>query len=75
MTGAPPELWLVRHGQTEWSQNGRHTSTTDLPLLASGEDHARALLPRLASHDFALVLTSPRSGRARRRASPATRTP
>ncbi len=60
MTGAPPELWLVRHGQTEWSQNGRHTSRTDLPLLPSGVDHARALLPRLASHDFALVLTSPR---------------
>ena len=60
MTASPPEVWLVRHGQTEWSRDGRHTGRTDEPLLASGEDDARALAPRLASHDFALVLTSPR---------------
>ena len=60
MSGPRPELWLVRHGQTEWSQDGRHTGRTDLPLLPGGADHARALLPRLVSHDFALVLTSPR---------------
>lgn len=54
------DLWLVRHGQTEWSRVGRHTSTTDLPLLPEGEDGARALAPRLAGASFALVLTSPR---------------
>ena len=61
------DVWLVRHGATEWSRDGRHTSTTDLPLLGPGEDAARALAPRLAGHDFALVLTSPRQ-RARRTA-------
>jgi probable phosphoglycerate mutase len=61
------DVWLVRHGATEWSESGRHTSTTDLPLLPSGEEDARALAPRLAEHDFALVLSSPRQ-RARRTA-------
>jgi probable phosphoglycerate mutase len=49
---------LVRHGQTEWSASGRHTSTTDLPLTEEGRRAARAL--SLADRDFALVLTSPR---------------
>jgi broad specificity phosphatase PhoE len=53
------ELWLVRHGATEWSEHGRHTGRTDLALLASGEEDARALALRLGSHDFGLVLTSP----------------
>ena len=62
------DLWLVRHGETEWSRDGRHTSTTDLPLLPEGEDGARALAPRLAGEVFALVLTSPRlAGAATRR--------
>lgn len=61
------ELWLVRHGPTEWSRAGRHTSTTDLPLLPDGEDDARALAPRLAGLRPRLVLTSPRL-RARRTA-------
>ncbi|MCW2767121.1 MAG: Phosphoglycerate mutase [Nocardioides sp.] len=61
------ELWLVRHGQTEWSRDGRHTSTTDLPLLPEGEEVALGLRARLAEPDFALVLTSPRL-RARRTA-------
>ena len=60
------ELWLVRHGETEWSRDGRHTSTTDLPLTAEGEDVARSLAPRL-TEPFDLVLTSPRL-RARRTA-------
>ena len=59
MTSNPPELWLVRHGATEWSERGRHTGRTDVPLLRSGEDEARDLAPRLGVHDFALVLTSP----------------
>ncbi len=63
----PTELWIVRHGPTEWSRNGRHTSVTDLPLLPDAEDDARALAPRLVDLDPALVLTSPRL-RARRTA-------
>lgn len=63
----PHELWIVRHGPTEWSRNGRHTSVTDLPLLPDAEDDARALAPRLADLSPALVLTSPRL-RARRTA-------
>lgn len=62
------ELWLVRHGKTEWSVEGRHTSHTDLPLLPEGEDVARSLEPRLAAESFALVLTSPMQ-RARRTAA------
>ncbi|WP_344047450.1 histidine phosphatase family protein [Nocardioides panacihumi] len=61
------DLYLVRHGATEWSIAGRHTGTTDLPLLPEGEDTARALTERLRDADFGLVLTSPRQ-RARRTA-------
>ncbi len=61
------ELWLVRHGATEWSEAGRHTSVTDLPLLPEGEEVARGLAPRLADVGFAEVRTSPRL-RARRTA-------
>jgi broad specificity phosphatase PhoE len=61
------EVWLVRHGATEWSEAGRHTSTTDVPLTPDGEDAARAVAAKLRGHDFALVLTSPLS-RARRTA-------
>ncbi|MEX0429362.1 histidine phosphatase family protein [Nocardioides sp. DS6] len=60
-------LYLVRHGATEWSISGRHTSTTDLPLLAEGEQAAKELAPRLSGTEFAAVLTSPRL-RARRTA-------
>jgi len=66
-TGPSAELWLVRHGETEWSRDGRHTSTTDLPLTPVGEEAALALAPRLAEVEFDLVLTSPRQ-RARRTA-------
>ncbi len=54
-----PRLVLVRHGDTEWSQNGRHTSRTDLPLLPSGVERARSLEPVLAEFEFARVLSSP----------------
>jgi probable phosphoglycerate mutase len=62
-----PSLVLVRHGDTEWSQNGRHTSHTDLPLLPSGIERARALAPVLHELEFARVLSSPLQ-RARRTA-------
>ena len=62
-----PELWLVRHGETEWSRDGRHTSVTDLPLTEVGERAATSLRERLAGVDFDLVLSSPRR-RARRTA-------
>lgn len=54
-----PQLWVVRHGETEWSRAGRHTGRTDLPLTSEGERQAIALGPRLAQRRFALVLTSP----------------
>lgn len=54
------EIWLVRHGATQWSFAGRHTSVTDLPLLPEGEQQARALRDRLANISFDMVLTSPR---------------
>jgi len=63
----PAELWVVRHGETEWSASGRHTSTTDVPLTPAGEQAARALRARLSGTTFDLVLTSPRE-RARRTA-------
>jgi len=61
------EAWVVRHGETEWSRDGRHTSVTDLPLTDGGERVARALAGRLTGTGFDLVLTSPRL-RARRTA-------
>ena len=65
----PPqlELWLLRHGITEWARDGRHTGRTDLPLLPEGEAEARALAPVLAEQRFAAVLVSPLQ-RARRTA-------
>jgi broad specificity phosphatase PhoE len=50
---------LIRHGDTEWSRSGQHTSRTDLPLLDDGRAAAEALSRRLAGRTFALVLTSP----------------
>jgi broad specificity phosphatase PhoE len=52
-------IFTVRHGETEWSANGRHTSRTDLPLTEAGRQRATSLAERLSSHSFALVLCSP----------------
>lgn len=49
----------MRHGATEWSRSGRHTGSTDLPLLAEGEERARALAGVLAGIGFGAVFTSP----------------
>jgi probable phosphoglycerate mutase len=56
---AHPELWLARHGQTDWSSAGKHTGRTDIPLNADGRAAAQKLGTILAGHDFELVLTSP----------------
>jgi broad specificity phosphatase PhoE len=57
-------IWVVRHGETEWSKSGQHTGRTDIPLTATGEHQGKALGRHLAGRQFALVLTSP-LGRAR----------
>jgi probable phosphoglycerate mutase len=58
--GTPPSrAFLVRHGETSWSQTLRHTSRTDLELNREGVEQARALGRRLAGHHFERVLTSP----------------
>ncbi len=61
------ELWIIRHGETEWSRDGLHTSHTELELTSEGEKVARALADRLDGVRFDLVLSSPRE-RARRTA-------
>jgi broad specificity phosphatase PhoE len=55
------EIVLIRHGETEWSASGQHTSVTDLALTPEGESAAAALAARLVSWSFGMVLTSPRA--------------
>jgi probable phosphoglycerate mutase len=54
-----PELWLIRHGETEWSLSGAHTGRTDIPLTAAGRGQAAAIGRYLEGRTFALVLSSP----------------
>lgn len=55
------QVWVVRHGETEWSRDHRHTSTTDLPLTDLGIKVAESLRPRLAQVPFEAVFASPRT--------------
>ncbi len=55
----PGQLWLIRHGETEWSRSGAHTGRTDLPLTDAGLQKAAALGRYFSGRRFALVLTSP----------------
>src|SRR5580700_6712760 len=57
----PGELWLIRHGETEWSLSGQHTGRTDIPLTPAGRANAEALGRYLTGRQFALVLVSPLS--------------
>jgi probable phosphoglycerate mutase len=59
------EIWLIRHGETEWSRTGQYTGRTDLPLTARGEREALQLVPVLAAVSFDAILCSPLQ-RARR---------
>jgi probable phosphoglycerate mutase len=56
-----PEVWLIRHTETEWTRAKKHTGRTDLGLTDTGREEARALRARLAGKEFALVLSSPLS--------------
>ncbi|MGB0122772.1 MAG: histidine phosphatase family protein [Silvibacterium sp.] len=53
------ELWLIRHGETEWSLSGKHTSRTDLPLTERGRERAGKIREYLHGKSFSMVLTSP----------------
>lgn len=55
----PSQIWLIRHGETEWSRTGQHTGREDLPLTERGEDEARQAAALLAGVEFDSVLVSP----------------
>lgn len=54
-------LWLLRHGETEWSRSGQHTGVTDIPLTEAGERQAQAMAALIGDVSPALVLSSPRT--------------
>lgn len=55
-----PVLWLIRHGETEWSKTGQHTGRSDLPLTEHGYEQALGLRALLQEVPFSAVITSPR---------------
>ena len=59
MEDGEKKIYVVRHGETEWSLNGQHTGVTDIPLTENGRQRARLLQPYLTKLSFVLVLTSP----------------
>lgn len=59
MTEQPYQVWLFRHGATEWSETGQHTGRTDIPLTDAGKSRAKAIGRRLKGRPFSLVLSSP----------------
>jgi probable phosphoglycerate mutase len=59
VTSKEQKVYFLRHGETGWSLNGKHTGVTDIPLTENGRMAARLLQPILARETFALVLTSP----------------
>lgn len=67
MDDSLPRVYLVRHGETEWTGTGQHTGRSDIPLTAEGERQARALQARLAGLRVDRILSSPLQ-RARRTA-------
>src|SRR6266404_6397333 len=60
-----PDVWLIRHGETEWTVSRRHTGLTNLPLTLAGEEQAKALRRRLKGVSFARVFYSPLQRAAR----------
>jgi len=60
MSSDEQEVWIIRHGQTEWSKSGQHTGATDLAMTPVGEAAARTLSPLLSGVSFDLILCSPR---------------
>ena len=52
-------IYLIRHGETEWAKNGRHTGRTDIPLTDTGREHAGFLLPIFDEVNFTRILSSP----------------
>jgi len=59
MHNVAQQVFLLRHGETEWSLSGQHTSRTDIPLTDNGRRLAESLAPLLAKESFGLVHTSP----------------